>query len=46
MPPSSLNEEELAELKKTAEFAGTTKVISEKQEEVEAKMPSEIMETL
>ena len=48
LPPSSLNLEELAEFKKTAEFAGITAVEdpNTSADEAEPKMPSKIMENL
>ena len=48
LPPSSLNLEELAEFKKTAEFAGITAVdpSTSKDEEATPKMPSKIIEDL
>ena len=53
MPPSSLNEEELAKFRQTAEFAGITAVDDPSipqdggsQKEPNPKMPSKIMENL
>jgi len=53
MPPSSLNEEELAKFRQTAEFAGITAVddpsslqYGESSREPDPKMPSKIMENL